>query len=144
MTQPASGSEVSPLSLAGTVGLAVLVVGGLLTLIILGKDTTSYTVFLAGPLVTSVAAAVINRRVRAVEAVAQEVKSQTNGQLSNQFVSVHAHLDEQTSEIIAAGPAAGSPTLPAAGGLPSQRDAGPVQQANSQPLFRPSSTGSPF
>lgn len=82
--------------------LVIVLVGGFLALVLTGRDTSTYTLFVAGPLVTSVIGAILSQRVAKVESIAQTVKRQTDGQLTAQLAGIHDHLDTQTVQIVEA------------------------------------------
>lgn len=94
-------SSVPPATLAILGGLVAVLVGGFLLLTLAGRDASAYTLFVSGPVVTSVVGVIISRRVHKVEQIATVVQAQTNGQLTAQVQGVHEHLDVQTGEILA-------------------------------------------
>jgi hypothetical protein len=96
--------------------LVLVLIGGFLLLVLAGRDTSTYTLFVAGPLVTSVIGTILSQRVSKVEQIAATVQKQTDGQLTAQLAGIHDHLDAQTTELL--------DTLPAAL---------PVDQAGSRP-----------
>lgn len=125
-----------PLSVAALVMLGALVlvlVGGFLVLVLAGRDTSTYTLFVAGPLVTSAVGAILSGRVARVEQIAAVVRKQTDGQLTAQLATIHAHLDEQTSEILEAVPTAPAPAAGSAGTIPPARTPLPSQAPTWQP-----------
>lgn len=77
----------------GLIGIAVI--GGFVVLTALGRPTTEYAVFVAGPLVTSIVAALLSRRVGTVAQAVERVERQTNGVLASQFSDVTSHLARQ-------------------------------------------------
>jgi hypothetical protein len=141
-SQAASGS-LAPSTLAILSGLFVVLVAGFLVLVLTEHDTATYSLFVAGPLVTSVVGAVVARRVRVVEDVARTVESQTNGLLSSNFAGMHDHLDAQTVELLAdSEPApsgrltAGQQRLARAAGQPAASEAqvrGPIRPSTTRP-----------
>lgn len=70
------------------------------------RDTSSYAIFLGGPLVSAIVGAILAQRSARVEAVVQQVKHQTDGLLTARLDSVDrqlsaAHVDR--TDIAAAG-----------------------------------------
>jgi hypothetical protein len=108
----ADRGSLAPSTLVILSGLFVVLVAGFLVLVLTEHDTATYSLFVAGPLVTSVVGAVVARRVRVVEGVARIVESQTNGLLSSNLAGLHDHLDAQTVELLADGePSSGRLTV---------------------------------
>lgn len=99
--QPATPPLISTSSSIVLVALVLVLVGGFVSLIITGHDTNTYTLFVAGPLVTTLVGAILSRRVKVVEAVARTVQEQTNGLLTAKVAGLHTHLTEQTAELAA-------------------------------------------
>lgn len=93
--------STSTLVVGGALGVAI--VGGFVAIVLAGRDPSGYAIFVAGPAVTGVVGAILGKRVRAVEEVARTVEAQTVGIVPAAFDVVHAHLDEQTQELLAAG-----------------------------------------
>jgi hypothetical protein len=84
---------------AGVV-LVLVLSGGFVALAIVGRDTTGYALFVAGPLVTALTGVLITRRVAQVEAVTDAIAVRTNGQLTADFEGVHEHIEEQTVQLL--------------------------------------------
>jgi hypothetical protein len=94
-------------SIAVIAGLVVVLVAGFVVLILSGNEssTTTYTLFVTGPLVTGFTTVLLARRVKKVEVIAATVEHQTNGVLSAQLAAVHEHIDQQTEQLLPAAPA---------------------------------------
>lgn len=114
---------LSGLTMAMLGGLVAVLIAGFLVLVLTGNETTTYTLFVAGPLVTTIVGALIGQRVKVVEDVARAVETQTNGALSANLAHIHEHLDQQTAELLES-PGADSPSGaadPRPGLLPAQQ-----------------------
>lgn len=122
--------SLSTLTMAMLGGLVCVLVGGFLLLVLTGHDTSTYILFVAGPLVTTVVGALIGQRVKVVEEVARTVEAQTNGQLSESLSHIHGHIDEQTTELLEASQRAVvvPPQASGAGRLPAQQPAVGAEQ----------------
>jgi hypothetical protein len=106
--------RIGPAQLVTVAAVVLVLVSGFVVLAALGRDTTAYALFLAGPLVTSAVGWLLSTRVQRVETLAGVAVHQTNGQMSAQFAGVHDHLDGQTGAVLAA--VAGHIVPAAAGG----------------------------
>lgn len=152
-SQP-SQLSTGTLVVGGVLGLAI--VGGYVALVLAGRDASAYALFVAGPAVTTVVGTILGKHVRAVEEVARTVEAQTVGIVPAAFDVVHAHLDAQTSELLAAGsqkpesapdPASAAvPSLRPVSALPEQRapGLGSEQPVSGKPVSRlegPNSSG---
>jgi hypothetical protein len=113
VTQDGSPSGLpSAAAIAVAGGLIVVLVAGFIVLSLAGRDTGTYVLFVAGPLVTSVVGAVLARQGAATKRLAETAVEQTNGKMSAEFVDVHDHLDGQTGLLLASlvdGPPAAVP-----------------------------------
>lgn len=135
-TSATRGSNPAGLILSLVLVVVVLVVG-FVVLGLAGKDTGAYTLFLAGPLITTIVGALLAQRVHAVEEVAKSVQAQTDGMLTDRLNEVHAHLDDQTQTLLQPKPDA--PEVKPAAGLPAQgRPASwPASAEQGSPSLRP-------
>lgn len=102
-------SDLTAAALTVLATLVLVLVAGFVVLTLAGRDTSTYTLFVAGPLVTSVVGAILSRRVHKVERIAQTVQAQTDGALTAQVEGLHEHLDAQTAQIL--DPATAQPGL---------------------------------
>jgi len=109
------GSSTAPLdkttAVIGGLGALVLVLG-FVVLTAIGRDTTSYVIFVSGPLVSTLVGLVLSRKVSAVQATADEVKVATNGILGARLNSLDDQLAAASDERTAIATAA--PATPAA------------------------------
>jgi uncharacterized membrane protein len=82
--------------------LLVTLIGGFVALSVSGVETSTYVLFCAGPLMTTVVGAVLSRKVAVVEETVAKVEKQTNGMASATAAAVQAHLitqDERAAEV---------------------------------------------
>jgi hypothetical protein len=104
--------------------IAVLLVGGYVTLAALGRDTAGYAIFLGGPAVTTVLGLVLNKRVSTVAAAVVDTQTHTTAVVAESVSGLDTHLNaqDQTLTEIHAG-VIGDPVPPAppASRLPGQR-----------------------
>lgn len=78
--------------------VAVLLVGGFVTIIATGHDAAEYVVFVTGPVVSALVGAVLVKRVAAVQNVTDVVAHQTNSLLSTRLTAIDGALSEAKSE----------------------------------------------
>ena len=72
--------------------LGVLLIGGFVVLAALGRDTAGFALFVSGPIVSTVAAAIVAARVDTVKRVADRVAVQTDGLLSQRMDQLDAGM----------------------------------------------------
>lgn len=102
-------------TVAALVGVVVLVlVGGFVTLALTRNATDAYALFVSGPIVTGLVGIALSRKVGAVQSIAEDVRTATNGVLSGRLDSVDTALRdaEMHRATIALRPADGSPVIP--------------------------------
>lgn len=75
--------------------LAVLLIGGYVTLAALGRDTSGYALFLGGPAVTGVMTLILSRRVSTVAAAVDATQSHTTAVVAETVSGIDSHLNSQ-------------------------------------------------
>lgn len=103
MTTPSSaGARVDAASMVLVALLAVTLIIGFVTLTVAGIDTTTFVVFAAGPLMTTIVGAVLSHKVTAVASTVaavsgtvDKVQEQTNGLASATLIKLDSHLTAQ-------------------------------------------------
>lgn len=75
--------------------LAVLLIGGYVTLAALGRDTSGYALFLGGPAVTGVMTLILSRRVSNVAAAVDATQSHTTAVVAETVSGIDTHLSQQ-------------------------------------------------
>lgn len=142
-SRPVPASPVPALpgpALAVLAALVLVLIAGFLLLVLAGRDTSTYTLFVAGPLVTSVIGTILSQRVTRVEQIAQTVQAQTDGQLTAKLEEIHSHLDAQTTEILDGVPVA-LPVVQAGKPSTSSIPAARSKDASSDSPIRPAESG---
>lgn len=120
--------------------LGTVLVSGFVVLSALGRDTTSYLLFLGGPAVTGIVGAVLNRRVAVVADVVETAAASTKAVVEDTGADLDRHLSEQDEVLGAAARSAAAAHRAVAGpvpGLPAARRSdeqapGPTRPAAAQ------------
>lgn len=141
MTEPAGSPAGSRQLDAGTVVLVgvlgVVLVAGFVVLAALGRDTTSYLLFLGGPAVSGIVGALLSRRVTAVTSTVETRAAETRALVEDSVSDLDNHLTEQDDVIERAAADARVARLAVAGGT----DAVPGQRLPAPDLFGPIAAG---
>lgn len=82
-----------PLGVAAA-AVTLLLTAGFVILTVTGHPTETFVLFVTGPTVTSIIGFALGKKVSAVQAVAEEVKTLTNGVLSGRL----DHVDQQLAD----------------------------------------------
>lgn len=133
---PARSLDLGSVVLIGVVGVAL--VAGFVVLAALGRDTSSYAIFLGGPAVSGVLGVVLSRRVSTVAAAVDATQAQTAVVVAESVSGIDSHLAAQDATLgeIHAG-VVGDPVPPSPSGrsVPAARDA--TDQSAPVSLFGP-------
>lgn len=78
--------------------IALVLVGGFITLSLSGHPTDLYVLFVSGPLVSALVGGLLTRKVAAVQAITETVAHQTNGILTGRLDSVDNQLQEASDQ----------------------------------------------
>jgi hypothetical protein len=78
--------------------VALVLVGGFVTLALVGRPTDLYVLFVSGPLVSALVGGLLNRKVAAVQTIAETVAHQTNGILTGRLDSVDNQLQDASDQ----------------------------------------------
>jgi hypothetical protein len=113
-TEPAEESMDRTLG-ALVVLVALVLVGGFVTLALTGRPTDLYVLFVSGPMVSALVGGLLTRKVAAVQAITETVAHQTNGILTGRLDSVDNQLQDASDERtrIANPPPDNIPSMPA-------------------------------
>lgn len=95
--------------------VALVLVGGFVTLALTGRPTDLYVLFVSGPMVSALVGGLLTRKVAAVQAITETVAHQTNGILTGRLDSVDNQLQDASDERtrIANPPPDNIPSMPA-------------------------------
>lgn len=82
LTTPVSGSTGTNIAL---VGLVLVLVAGFVVVLLAGKNVVPYVAFASGPVVASIIGALLSKRAQLLAADMAQVKTATNGQMTQAF-----------------------------------------------------------
>jgi hypothetical protein len=78
--------------------VALVLVGGFVTLALTGRPTDLYVLFVSGPLVSALVGGLLTRKVAAVQAITETVAHQTNGILTGRLDHVDSQLQDASDQ----------------------------------------------
>ena len=96
----ATNSQLTSLVVLGA--LVIVLVAGFVVLSANGRDTTSYTLFASGPIMTGIVGALLARRQDSIAADVATVVHQTNGALQAQFDAASAERQDLAAKVTGA------------------------------------------
>lgn len=94
----AANNQLTSLVVLGA--LVIVLVAGFVVLSATGRDTTSYTLFASGPIMTGIVGALLARRQDAIAADVATVVHQTNGALQAQFDAASVERQDLAGKVV--------------------------------------------